>query len=180
MTFESIVRKWCQTYRPILDSPKNRRFFFTDSKENMIEMAKNWTPEMSPCVVMECVAEGDGKIERMSMNYPIYFFVRAEKQKDGDSAALAVREALEHMKDFLSWLRDRRNKELDEGRRDGDFARIELDNAFLSIMTIGPIQDGWYAELLQIDREEPLNLCVNEDLYIDEDCDDGSPSHECP
>ena len=62
------------------------------------------------------------------------------------------------------------NKELDEGRRDGDFARIELDDAFLSIMTIGPIQDGWYAELLQIDREEPLNLCVDEDLYI-EDCD---------
>jgi hypothetical protein len=179
MTFESIVRKWCRTYRPMLDSPRNRRFFFTDSKENMIEMAKGWTPEMSPCVVMECVAEGDGRIERMSMNYPIYFFVRAAKAKDGDMAALAVREALAHMNNFLGWLRDRRNKELDEGRRDGDFARIELDDAFLSIMTIGPIQDGWYAELLQIDREEPLNLCVNEDLYI-EDCDDGSPSHECP
>ena len=156
----------------MLDSPMNRRFFFTDSKENMIEMAKGWTPEMSPCVVMECVAEGDGKIERMSMNYPIYFFVRAAKAKDGDMAALAVKEALAHMKNFLGWLRDRRNKELDEGRRDGDFARIELDDAFLNIMTIGPIQDGWYAELLQIDREEPLNLCVNEDLYI-EDCEDG-------
>lgn len=171
MTFESIVRKWCQTYRPILDSAANRRFFFTDSKENMIEMAKGWTPDMSPCVVMECVAEGDGKIERMSMNYPIYFFVRAEKQKDGDMAALAVREALAHMNNFLGWLRDRRNKELEENRLDGDFARIELDNAFLSIMTIGPIQDGWYAELLQIDREEPLNLCVNEDLYIG-DCEE--------
>ena len=76
ITFESIVRQWCRTYRPMLDSSVNgnRRFFFTDSKENMIEMAKSWTPEMSPCVVMECVAEGDGKITRPSMNYPIYFF----------------------------------------------------------------------------------------------------------
>lgn len=171
MTFESIVRQWCRTYRPMLDGPKNRRFFFTDSKENMIEMAKDWKPSTSPCVVMECVAEGDGKIECLSMNYPIYFFVRAEKQKDGDEAALAVKEAVAHMKNFLAWLRDRRNKELDEGKRDGDFARIELDDVFLSIMTIGPIQDGWYAELLQIDREEPLNLCVNEDLYV-EDCED--------
>ena len=69
---------------------------------------------------MECVKEGDGMIERLSMNYPIYFFVRAEKQKDGDSAALAVEEAVSHMKDFLAWLRDKRNKEIEEGNRDGD------------------------------------------------------------
>ena len=172
IAFESIVRKWCSVYRCMLDSSKNgnRRFFFTDSKENMIEMAKSWTPEMSPCVVMECVAEGDGKITRPSMNYPIYFFVRAEKLKDGDAAAVAVKEALAHMKNFLAWLKERHDRELREDI-DGDYARINLDNAFISIMTIGPIGDGWYAVLMQLDRDEPLNLCVDESLYINDDCD---------
>ena len=169
MTFESIVRKWCKLYHPIMDSPENRRFFFTDSRENMIEMAKKWTPTMSPCVVMEGVVEGSGPVERMSMNYPIYFFVRAKAVRDGDAAWLAVKEAMGHMSQFLSWLRDRRNRELDEGVMDGDFARINLDAALLDITTVGPLEDGWYAVLLQIDREEPLNLCVDENLYIEED-----------
>ena len=167
MTFESIVRKWCKLYKMMLDSPENRRFFFTDSRENMIEMAKGWTPTMSPCVVMEGVAEGGGPIKRPSMNYPIYFFVRAEKQRDGDAAWLAVKEALAHKDNFLAWLLDKRNKELDTNR-DGDFARINLDDAFQDITTVGPLGDGWYAVLLQIDREEPLNLCLNPDLYIEE------------
>lgn len=170
MTFESIVRKWCKLYRPILDSPESRKFFFTDSRENMIEMAKGWTPTMSPCVVMEGVAEGGGTIERPSMNYPIYFFVRAPNQRDGDSTWLAVKEALSHKDNFLAWLRDKHIRELDEGKLDGDFARINLEDAIQDVMTVGPIQDGWYAVLLQLDREEPLNLCVNPDLYIDEDC----------
>lgn len=172
MTFESIVRRWCKIYRPVSDKVNDRRFFFTDSKENMIEMAKQWTPAMSPCVVMECVAEGSGKISRPEMNYPIYFFVRAEKQRDGDEAALAVKAALEHMKNFLAWLKYHHDKELEEDKRDGDFARINLDDAFIDITTVGPIGDGWYAELLQIDREEPLNLCITEELYIDEDEDE--------
>lgn len=170
MTFESIVRKWCKLYRPILDSQESRKFFFTDSRENMIEMAKGWEPETSPCVVMEGIKEGGGTIERMSMNYPIYFFVRAEKQKDGDATVLAVEKALGHMNQFLAWLRDMREKELDKGERDGDFSRINLDDAYIDVATIGPIQDGWYAVLLQITREEPLNLCVNPDYYIDEEC----------
>lgn len=169
MTFESIVRKWCKLYRPILDSPKSRKFFFTDSRENMIEMAKKWTPPMSPCVVMEGVAEGGGSIERPSMNYPIYFFVRAAAQRDGDAAWLAVKEALSHKDNFLAWLRDRREKEMEDDRRDGDFARIDLDSAMQDITTVGPLEDGWYAVLLQIEREEPLNLCVDEDLYVDEE-----------
>lgn len=169
MTFETIVRKWCKIYRPILDQPKSRKFFFTDSKENMIEMAQSWTPEMSPCVVMECVAEGGGSIERPSMNYPIYFWVRADKAKDGDAAWMAVKEALEHKDNFLAWLKMKREEEEDKGMRDGDFTRINLDDAIQDITTIGPLQDGWYAILLQIEREEPLNLCVNEDLYLKEE-----------
>lgn len=168
MTFETIVRKWCKLYTKMLDSPKNRRFFFTDSRENMIEMAKGWTPETSPCVVMECVAEGGGTIERPSMNYPIYFFVRADKAKDGDAAWLAVKNALEHKDKFLAWLRDRHNREISENI-DGDYARINIDNIFQDVTTIGPIQDAWYAVLLQLDREEPLNLCVNPDDYIQEE-----------
>jgi hypothetical protein len=135
----------------------------------MIEMAKKWTPSMSPCVVMEGVAEGGGSIERPSMNYPIYFFVRAKKVRDGDAAWLAVKEALSHKDNFLAWLKDKREKELDNGNRDGDFARINLDDVIQDITTIGPLEDGWYAILLQIEREEPLNLCVDEDLYIDEE-----------
>ena len=169
MTFESIVRKWCKLYRPILDSPESRKFFFTDSRENMIEMVKKWTPSMSPCVVMEGVAEGSGTIERPSMNYPIYFFVRAKNQKDGDSTWLAVKEALKHKDNFLTWLRNKRNGEEGEGTRDGDFSRINLDGAIQDITTVGPLGDGWYAVLLQIEREEPLNLCVDEDLYISEE-----------
>lgn len=167
-TFESIVRKWCKLYRPILDSPESRKFFFTDSRENMIEMAKKWTPVMSPCVVMEGIAEGVGSIERPSMNYPIYFFVRAKNQKDGDSTWLAVREALSHKDNFLAWVKYRREKELGNNI-DGDFARIDLDDAIQSISTIGPLGDGWYAVLLQIEREEPLNLCIDENLYISEE-----------
>lgn len=166
MTFESIVRKWCKLYRPILDSPKSRKFFFTDSRENMIEMAKGWTPAMSPCVAMECVAEGGGPITRPDMNYPIYFWVRSKEAKNGDEAWLAVKEALAHKDNFLAWLKKKHD---DDDSRDGDFARINLDNAFQDITTIGPIQDAWYAVLLQIEREEPLNLCVDEDLYVDEE-----------
>ena len=170
VSFESIVRSWCRSYRPMLDSSRNgnRRFFFTDSKENMIEMVQKWKPEVSPCVVMECVAEGDGKITCPSMNYPIYFFVRAEKQKDGDSAAVAVKEALAHMNNFLSWLKVRHDREIGQNIN-GDFARINLEAGFISIMTIGPIGDGWYAVLVQLDREEPLDLCYDESLYIETD-----------
>ena len=174
MTFETIVRKWCKLYRPMLDSPKNRRFFFTDSRENMIEMTKGWTPSMSPCVVMEGVAEGGGTIERPSMNYPIYFWVRAEKAKDGDSVWMAVKEALAHKDNFLAWLKKKHDEEM-ETNLQGDYARINMEGFIQDITTVGPLQDAWYAVLLQIDREEPLNLCVEDDLYIEEEegCDDG-------
>lgn len=174
MTFETIVRKWCKLYRPILDSPKSRKFFFTDSRENMIEMAKSWTPEMSPCVAMECVAEGSGSIMNPSMNYPIYFWVRAKKAKDGDAAWMAVKEALEHKDNFLKWLKKKHDKEL-QTNISGDYARINLEGLIQDVTTIGPLQDAWYAVLLQIDREEPLNICDDEDLYIEEEegCDDG-------
>lgn len=164
MTFHSIVRQWCRTYRAILDSPKNRRFFLTDSTAGVVELAKNIKPAMSPCVVMESNVEGGGSITRPNRNYPIYFFVRAEKMSDGDEAALAKEAAWGHAQNFITWLLTMREKEMEEGI-DGDFARIDLDNTLLDVQTIGPLEDGWYAVLIQFERTEPLNLCLNSDLY---------------
>lgn len=173
MTFHSIVRQWCRTYRPMLDSATNgnRRFYLTDSTAGVVELAKGIEPKFSPCVVMESNVEGGGSITRLNRNYPIYFFVRARDMADGDAAAEAKEEAWFHAQQFLTWLMDRRNRELG-GNIDGDFSRIDLDNSLLDIQTVGPLQDGWYAVLIQFERAEPLNLCVNEDLYI-EDCEDG-------
>ena len=171
MTFHSIVRQWCRTYRPMLDSSKNgnRRFYLTDSTSGVVELAKGITPEMSPCVVMESSVEGGGRITRPSRNYPIYFFVRARKMADGDEAAVAKEEAWGHAQNFLAWLKVRHDRELAE-RIDGDYARIDLENAMLDIQTVGPLEDGWYAVLIQFEREEPLNICVDESLYQTEDC----------
>ena len=165
MTFEAIVRMWCKKYKFMRDSPQNRRFYFTDSPEGVVEMAKGITSAYSPFVIMESRVEGSGPIARPSMNYPIYFFVMAEKMSDGDAAAVATNTALMHANNFLSWLKDRHDKEVKD-HIDGDFARIDLDgDVFYN--TVGPLQNGWYAVLVQIEREEPLNQCVDEDLYDD-------------
>lgn len=146
----------------------NRRFYLTDSTAGVVELAKGITPAMSPCVVMESTVEGGGSITRPNRNYPIYFFVRADKMSDGDDAAAAKEEAWVHAQNFLAWLIDRREKEM-ERNIDGDFSRINLDDALLDIQTVGPIEDGWYAVLIQFERAEPLNLCVDENLYLDTD-----------
>ena len=169
MTFHSIVRQWCRIYKPMLDSSTNgnRRFYLTDSTAGMVELAKGISNSFSPCVVMESNVEGGGPIERPKRNYPIYFFVRARDMADGDAAAEAKEEAWYHAQNFLAWLRAKRNKEL-ERCIDGDFSRIDLDGALIDIQTCGPIENGWFAVLIQFEREEPLNLCVNEDLYVEE------------
>lgn len=149
------------------DSAANRRFYFTDSTAGVVELAKNITAAFSPCVVMESDVEGGGTIERPSFNYPIYFFVMAEKMADGDAAAVAKKEAKEHAARFLSWLLKKHNEEVEENI-DGDFARIDL-SGYVTFSTVGPLQNGWYAVLVQLEREEPLNLCVDEELY-DEGC----------
>ncbi len=153
------------------DSKECRRFFFTDSTAGVVELAKNNSNSMqSPCVVMESDVEGGGPIERPVMNYPVYFFVMAKKMSDGDAAAIAKNEAKMHARRFLAWLKSNHDREIDENKLDGDFARIDLDG-YVSYQTIGPLQNGWYAVLVQMEREEPLNLCVDDDLYIDT-CDD--------
>lgn len=158
----------------MLDSATNgnRRFYLTDTKEGLVELAKKFEAKMSPCVIMESAVEGGGDIRRPSRNYPIYFFVRARDMAEGDAATEAKEEAWWHCRNFLTWLLDKREKELEQNI-DGDFARIEIDE-YILFDTIGPVGDGWYAVLVQFDREEPLNLCVDEDLYIEEEhCCDG-------
>ena len=172
MTFQTIVRQWCKVYRPMLDSKENRRFFLTDSTAGVVELAKGASLSGSPCVVMESTVEGGGSLKRPSRNYPIYFFVRAAKMADGDEASVAKEEAWMHARNFISWLLEKRDKEI-ENNGDGDFARINLDDAYLDIQTVGPLENGWFAVMIQFEREEPLNLCVNEDMYLEEcECDD--------
>jgi len=166
MTFHSIVRSWCRIYKPMRDSKKNRRFFLTDSTDGVVELAKGIKSFQSPCVVMESSIEGGGRIERPARNYPIYFFVKANKMSDGDAAAISKELAWVHCRNFLTWLKVKHDKEV-EDNIDGDFARIALEDSFLDIQTIGPIENGWFAILVQIEREEPLNLCIDEDLYIE-------------
>lgn len=170
MTFYSIVRQWCRTYKPMLDSATNgnKRFYLTDATGGVVDLAKGIEPKFSPCVMMESSIEGGGSITRPDLVYPVYFFVRARDTADGDCAAEAKVEAWYHAQQFLSWLKFHHDRELGENI-DGDFARINLDNAILDVRTIGPLQDGWYAVLIQFERAEPLNLCVDENLYIDPD-----------
>ena len=163
MTFEGIVREWCRKYKYMRDSKDNRRFFFTDSTAGVVELAKGIKEEQSPCVVMESDVEGGGPIGRPEMNYAIYFFVMARKMADGDEAAVAKNKAKEHARNFLSWLKDRHDREIADDI-DGDFARIDLDG-YISYTTVGPLQNGWFAVLVQIERDEPLDLCVDENLY---------------
>ena len=178
MTFHSIVRQWCRIYRPMMDSATNgnRRFYLTDSTSGVVELAKGIASSLSPCVVMESSVEGGGKITRPERNYPIYFFVKADKMADGDAAAAAKEEAWFHAQQFITWLKCKHDAEV-ENRIDGDFARINMDDTMLDVSTVGPLENGWYAVLIQFEREEPLNLCVDECLYTEcegEGCDNNS------
>lgn len=170
MTFHSIVRQWCRTYKHMLDNPVNRnqRFYLTDTREGLVEMAKGITPSLSPIVMMESVVEGGGTVTRPERNYPVYFFVRARKMSDGEAAAEAREEAWYHCQQFLAWLLDKHNRELEENI-DGDYARIDFERTTIDFVSTDPKEDGWYGVMVQFNREEPLNLCVNPDMYIDED-----------
>ncbi len=165
MTFHSIVRQWCKTYKQMQDGPKNRRFYLTDSTAGVVEMAKNIANSFSPCVVMESSVEGSGTLTMPIRNYPVYFFVRADKMADGDAAAEAKEEAWAHAQNFLAWLKQKHDEEMAEDPS-GDYARIDLEG-YIDFQTIGPIENGWFALLVQFDRMEPINTCVDEDLYIE-------------
>lgn len=165
MTFHSIVKQWCRSYKYMKDSPKNKRFYLTDSMAGMVDLAKSLANSFSPCVVMESNVEGSGTIAQPIRNYPIYFFVRAEKMADGDAAAEAKELAWQHAANFLGWLKNKHDEEISENIS-GDFARINMDD-YIDFQTVGPIENGWFALLIQLDRMELINICVDEDLYIE-------------
>ena len=150
----------------MLDSPKNRRFYLTDVQAGMVELAKSIANSLSPCVVMESTVEGAGPITKISRNYPIYFFVRARDMADGDSAAEAKEEAWMHAKNFLTWLYEKHEEEMSR-RIAGDFATIDLEGN-IYVTTVGPIENGWFGVLIQFERMEPLNICQNDELYVED------------
>lgn len=150
----------------MLDDPEhdNQRFFLTDSTEGIVELAKKLTDDQfSPCVLMESDIEGNGPITMPVMVYPVYFFCRARDLADGDTAAEAKVEALYHARKFLTWLRWKHENDSPTG----DFGRIDLENEGINIMTIGPLINGWYAVLIQFERLEPLNMCIDENDYTE-------------
>jgi len=166
MTFHSIVRQWCKIYKPMLDNidNDNKRFYLTDSRDGVVDMAKSISDKFSPFVMMESDVEISGDFTMPYRNYPIYFFVKAEKMADGDEAAAAKEEALWHAQNFLTWLWNKHLQEMETNIK-GDFAMIDLENSTLMIDTVGPIENGWFGILVQLSRAEPLSLCVDEDLY---------------
>jgi len=144
---------------------ENKRFYLTDSQMGVVDMAKDISNAFTPCVVMESGVDGSGPIECPVLNYPIYFFVRAEKMADGGEAAVAYETAMFHARNFLSWLKKKHDEEIDNDIK-GDFARINLDGAYIDILSVGPLQNGWFAVMLQFQRDEPLNLCIDWNLYL--------------
>ena len=166
MNFHNIVRRWCKAYKPMCDHSTNgnRRFYLTDTTAGVVELAKGIANTMSPCVVMESSVEGFVEGGFTYRDYPIYFFVRARDMADGDAAAEAKEEAWYHCQNFLTWLRTMHDN---DPTRTREFDRIDLENS-ITIQTVGPIENGWFAVLLQLTRQEPLNLCVEEELYVEE------------
>lgn len=167
MVFHKIVREWCRTYRPMLDSMENgnRRFYLTDSTGGVVEMAKGIANQMSPMVIMESTIEGYMRGGKIYRNYPIYFFVRAENMSSGDDAAAAKEEAWWHCQNFLTWLRYRHDNDT---TAEQDYARIDMEDS-IDIQTAGPLENGWFAVMIQLERLELANLCVDENLYVTEE-----------
>lgn len=166
MTFHSIVRNWCKTYKYMLDSPDNgnRRFYLTDTTSGVVDIAAGISNSFSPCVVMESTIEGYADGGKIYRNYPVYFFVRAKSMASGDAAAEAKEEAWMHAQNFLTWLREKHDNDPTET---GEYARINLEDRIM-VETVGPIENGWFGVLVQFERLELLNLCIDESMYIEQ------------
>ena len=165
MTFHSIVREWCRTYKPMLDSVTNgnRRFYLADDWDGVKAMPKSISTEFSPCVVMENGAEGSIDGGLMTRNYAVYFFVRVDRQVDNDAQVVAYEEALYHALQFYTWLKDRHDRDENPA---GEYGRIDFEHEFY-VQPAGPLEDGWVAVMMQFERMEQIDLCVNEEMYVD-------------
>lgn len=166
MTFHSIVREWCRTYKAMRDSVTNgnRRFYLADDWDGVKAMPKSISTEFSPCVVMENGVEGSIDGGLLTRNYPVYFFVRSERQVDNDAQIVAYEEALFHAMQFYAWLKARHE---DDPTSTGEYARIDFEHGF-EVTPAGPLEDGWVAVLIQFERMEQIDLCVNGEMYDEE------------
>lgn len=164
MTFHSIVREWCKTYKPMLDNEKNgnRRFYLADNAEEVRKMPSSIATEFSPCVIMENGVEGDIEGGKINRNYPVYFFVRVYQTVNNDAQMEGYEEALYHALQFYTWLKARHE---DDPTTTGEYRRINME-APLYVQPVGPLEDGWVAVLMQFERMEQINLCVDESMYI--------------
>lgn len=170
MTFASILCEWAATYNPMRHNPSigNKRVYFTDSYQGMVDFVKEISDKMSPCVVLETDIAGYMVNGRFFRDYPVYFFVKSmplngtsSGLNDGEAAAVAKEWALTHAMKFYAWLLDKRN----EDHTNADFNGINLDE-MIQFMTIGPIHDGWFAVQYTLTRDETVLLCVNETDYV--------------
>ena len=94
----------------------------------------------------------------------------AEKMADGDETAVAYEEALYHALQFYTWLKDRHDRDEDPA---GEYGRISFERGF-DVLPAGPLEDDWVAVMMQFERMEQVNLCVDEEMYVVEDeMDDG-------
>ena len=166
MTFHRIVSEWATKYRLMLHSVTNgnRRFYIKENWDAVRSMPKSISTKFSPCVIMESAIEVEADGGRLYRNYPIYFFVRSEQMANDDAIAEAREEALYHCLNFLAWLKQKH----EEDSPYGDYGRIEMEQRIM-IDSTGTLEDGWEGVVLQISRLELLDLCINPDMYLDEE-----------
>lgn len=153
----------------------NKRVFFVNGQQAVVDFAKEAKDALSPCVLFDFTVEGTIDGGRVTRNYPLYFMVKAEPlngtasgMSDGEAAAVALEWAWTHTKAFLAWLQ----QQVYEHRFNEDYSMIDLkDNIYIN--TAGPLQNGWWGVVLQLERNESRRLCVNEgDYIVDCECDE--------
>lgn len=161
--FDDFVERWAEIYRPMQHVPgkrsKNQRFFLTDTYMGMSDFMTGIQPDKSPCVVMESNAEGELSDFYDMPEYTLYFMVRAEEMNDGYSARLAKREAVLHMKKFVSYLKQKQQNE------EPSVINIEVER--IRYQTVGPMFDGWFGVTITLNDVKKMNGCVNEEDYIE-------------
>lgn len=161
--FDDFVERWAEIYRPMQHVPgkrsKNQRFFLTDTYMGMSDFMTGIQPDRSPCVVMESNAEGELSDFYDMPEYTLYFMVRAEEMSDGYSARLAKREAVLHMKKFVSYLKQKQQNE------EPSVINIEVER--IRYQTVGPMFDGWFGVTITLNDVKKMNGCVNEEDYIE-------------
>ena len=166
--FDEFVEDWASIYKPMLhekgEYSRNRRFFLTDTEAGLIDFMTSIQPDQSPCVVMESSQEGTIGRGLDRPQYTLYFMVRAEIMGDGKSAYEAKLEAKQHMKKFITYIRNCQEVEEREQRTVG-VRNIEVEDG-LPYYSVGPFYNGWYGVYITLEDVQRFSKCVNEDDYI--------------